>query len=41
MVGTKVVTLVSSKDIPGLRTSIKYVSRSFIQMKRKESIIIP
>ena len=41
MVRTKMVTLVSSADIPGLRTSIKYVGRSFIQMKRKGSIIVP
>ena len=41
MVGTEMVTLVSSADILGLRTSIKYVGRSFIQMKRKGSIIVP
>ena len=41
MVGAEMVTLVSSPDILGLRTSIKYVSRSFIQMKRKGSIIVP
>ena len=35
MVGMEMVTLVSSADILGLRTSIKYVGRSFIQMKRK------
>ena len=35
MVGTEMVTLVSAADILRLRTSIKYVGRSFIQMKRK------